>query len=1189
MTKFRFPGQLIRFLFLTMAIVVAGTLCGNAQTSTGQIKGIVTDASGAVVPGAQVTAVSLDTGFKRATVSRADGSFLIPLLDPSRYSVEIVAKSFERLVQGPITVQVTETADLGHVVLTVGSATATVTVTSQEELLQTEDATLGKVFDSTLIEALPLSTRNFTQLLSLQAGVSGAIPGTLALGNGTSQFSVGGGRVYDNAVNLDGVNAVSSSSSGSFSVPSPDALDEFKMQTGNYSAEYGRAGSGSVDVTTKSGTNKFHGDGFYFFRNKALDANAYFAKQADIIDGTPNVAADIRQAQWGGTVGGPIKKDKLFFFFSYQSTDQINGNAGTIINAVYPLIPTGDRSNSSVFAAELGKIYGGETGLLANVEKVADDGSNINPVSLALLQAKLSNGNYVLPSFPAADIDHTGRTDISYAHFSLNPTYNEKQYMGNLDYKLTPRQTITGKFFDSHSLFQTVDGYVPGFTSLSPNISDNTSVTHTFTLSPSLVNEVKLGFLRQYGGTVNSNGGLTATQIGMKPAPDAEGAFPQFLIALDGLIFPNSSGVLGVQTENQFSIGDTVSKTIGRHNMRFGGLGMDHELDLNSRGAGAVFVFTMADLFIGEDAAHNGSPFSNLLLSAAGTGSFERDFRFKDVGFFYQDDYKVRPNLTVNLGLRWDYYAWPDDTKGRMDNFVASRIGEGQFGIPNADQGYTGYTISSKFRKLNPNFTIPGGVATVSSQDGLTPNYKNFAPRVGFAWNPEKDLSVRGGFGLFFTRTSAILAQALVSGPPFNNSDLYSFGSEGTIQDPFSFLNLPPDSAYPLWTPRVYNAATQPSLLFNAAAEKIGNPYTEQWNLNIQQQFARDFLFELAYQGQNGVKLLEGLSQNQAGVASPSNPIRGITNNLESSYSAAGAPGPETSGTLNIQDRSPVAGLLSDEGLAVTGTTASSHYNALEATLNKRFSYGLQFLSAFTWSKNMDSDTVGYGGVGSAAVPPNDNTTTHHMSISGLDRTARFTTSGVYNLPTPVKNKNGFLGHALGGYGLSGVFVTQTGGPISFQLSNTTSGTSAIKLQGNLTASLAPGKTLNDVAGHGAAKNRLNNYFNTTHVGDGSGGTTICQNNPQSALMCPTGVNFGNLPTNTWLRNPGQKSVDLALTKTTRIFEGYNIEIRADFFNAFNWVNFGGPDAGIADATFGVIQSTTVDPRVIQASAKFKF
>jgi len=1185
MMKSRFVGQLAVAL-LAIACAFTGTTSAFAQASTGQIKGVVADASGAVIPGAHVTVVSLDTGFTRDAVSGGDGSFLVPLLPPGHYQIQVLAANFERLVRGPITVQVTETADLGNVAMTIGAQTATITVTGEEAQLQTENATLGKVFDSTLIEALPLSTRNFTQLLSLQAGVIGSIPSTLQFGNGTSQFSVGGGRVYDNEVSIDGVNAMSSSSSQSFSVPSPDSLDEFKMQTSTYSAEYGRAGSGNIEVTTKSGTNHYHGDGFYFFRNKALDANSYFNKLGEIETNEPNVAPDIRQNQWGGTVGGPIKRDKMFFFFSFQSTNQLNGNAGTVNDEAYMLIPAGDRSNTGLLAQNLGAIYGGQTGIFGG-EAVANDGSNINPVSLAILQAKFPNGQYILPSFPALNVVGSGqKNDISYAHFSLLPSYTEKQYMGNVDYKLTPRQTLTEKYFNAHTNTVSLSGTLPGFTSQAPSVSENASITHNFNLSPTLVNEVKLGYLRQNGGSVFVNPpGFTASSVGMTPTIDGADIFPQYVMAANGIVIQGRG--FSVSTENQYSISDVVSKSHGRHNMRFGGIAMDHQLELNSAGtwgSGAIIIFQTADFLLGLDGAPesqggNGSGLSNLLLTAANSGTFQKNYRFKDLGYFFQDDFKIFPNLTLNLGLRWDYYAWPTETKGRQDNFVRDLIGEGLFGIPTPDQVYTGYTVTKQFQKNNPSFYIPMGVTTVNAQDGLNSNYNNYAPRVGFAWVPyqgSKTTSIRGGFGLFYSRVSTVLAQTLISGPPFNNSDLYSFGTDGSQQDPFSHLDLPPDSAFPIWTPRNYSPSVTPSLLFNCVAPHLGNPYTEQWNLNIQQQIAKDFLFELAYQGQNGVKLLQALSQNQAEIASPQHPIRGITTN--------------NSTGINIQDRSPVAGMLSDEGLAVSQTTASSHFNALEATLNKRFSHGLQFLSAFTWSRDMDSNTVGLGAAGSGAVPPNDNTTTHHMSISGLDRTARFTTSAVYNLPKFVSDENSFFGHFADGWGMAGNLTAQTGPPIGFGLSATTTTTSDIKLQGSLTASLAPGKTLSDVAGHGKAKDRLNNYFNTPGVGDGTN-ASICDPIPgeSSALACPDPEGFGNTPTNTWLRQPGQKSVDFSLTKTTHVYERYNVEIRADFFNFFNWVNFAGPDAGIIDSTFGRIQGTTVDPRVIQASAKVKF
>jgi hypothetical protein len=1196
MTQAMTTARLMACILLVamVAFFTAATPGALAQTSTGQIKGVITDPSGAVVPGATVTAISLDNGFTRTAVTRSDGSFLIPELDPQHYKIQVLAPNFKRLERGPITVQVTETADVGRIPLSVGTEAQTVTVEAQAQLLQTENATLGKVFDSESIEALPLSTRNFTQLLSLQAGVIGAIPSTLVLGNATAQFSVGGGRVYDNAVNIDGVNAVSSSATGSYSVPSPDALDEFKMQTSTYSAEYGRAGGGNIDVTTKSGTNQFHGDGFYFFRNKALDANSYFNKQGQLANGNPNVAPDVRQNQWGGTIGGPVLRNRLFFFFSFQSTNQINGNAGTINNQAYPQLPSGDRSNGALLAQQLGAIYGGQVGLLGG-NPVAADGSNINPVAIKILQAKNPDGSYILPYF--APQSATGLSNVAYAHFSLLPTFTEKQYLANVDYKITDKQTLSTKFFDSHTSYLSLTGSLPGFTSTTPGVNDNDSIKDTYTISPTLVNEFKVGYMRQYADALyKTPSGFTASSVGMIPVIDGQDVFPQWDLLTNGIVIQGRG--FNSNVENQYSIADVVSKTLGRHNLRIGGTVLDHQLQINSAGtwgSGAIITYNTADFLLSETGTQNGSGISNLLVTAGNSGTFLKNYRFVDAGYFVQDDYKVTPRLTVNAGLRWDYFAWPSETKGRLDNFVRDLMGEGLFGIPTVGQQYTGYTIAAAFQKHNPGFQIPAGVTTVNDQDGATANWKNYAPRVGFAWSPENNLSIRGGFGLFFSRTSSVLAQSLISGPPFNNSDLYSFGTDGDAQDPFTHLGLPPDSAFPIWTPRQYSPTATPSLLFNAVADHLSNPYTEQWNLDIQQQVNNNLLFELAYQGQNGVKLLQALSQNQAAIASVSNPIRGITTNI-----TEGGPG----GSLNIQGRSPVAGLLSDEGLSVSQTTASSHFNALEATLDKRLSHGLQLLSAFTWSRDFDSNTVGFNGAGSSAVPPNDNNTTHHMSISGLDRTLRFTTSAVYQVPNPIRSAQNFaeqsLSRALGGWAMSSVIVAQTGPPTQFGLAAAATGSSAIKLQGNLTASLAPGVRLEQVQGHGAAIHRLTHYFNTgglyTVVSPAQAtaqvpaGSYPCgTSSTVSAFVCPGPTEFGDLPTNTSIRAPGQKTVDFSLTKTTKVYENYTVEVRADFFNFFNWANFAAPDSGPADSTFGLINGTTVDPRVIQVAAKVKF
>jgi outer membrane receptor protein involved in Fe transport len=1176
----RLPRLAGLLLAVLAALFLTATPAALAQGGTGQIKGVVIDQTGAVVPGASITAVSIDTGFTHKTVSGPDGSFLVPLLDPQHYRLQVVAPGFKTLERGPITVAVTETADAGRIPLTVGVQSETVTVEAQAQLLDTEDATLGKVFDAKSIEALPLATRNFSDLLGLQAGVIGAIPNTINFGNAASQYAVGGNRVYDNNINIDGVNALSSSGNGTYSVPSPDALEEFKVQTGNYSAEYGRAGGASVDVTTKSGTNHFHGDAFYFYRDHNLDANDYFAKQNQALAGTANSPLDLKQNQWGGTIGGPIVRDKLTFFFSFQDTFQREGSS--VIDYQYPLIPAGDRSNTGTFRAAMGAIYGGETAFNGTVIK--PDGSNIDPVAIALFQAKFDTGQYVFPAYPQRDFLNTGRPDISLAIFNTTTIYREKQYMGNLDYKLTSKQTLSERFFTYHNNTETPTGSTPGFSTASPHDSQNANVAHTWVITPTFVNEVKVAYLHQYQNSANDPHGFTATQIGMKQAPDSFGAFPLLLIADDGLLV-NGSTAKQSTDENQYSIGDTVSKTLTHHNLRMGALFMKHQYGLAFADAGAVFFLHNVDLLAGNA--------GNVFLSANSAGDFNKAFRFNDFTYFVQDDWRLLPNLTLNLGLRWDYFQQPLEKNGLFANFLPDKVAEGAFGIPTAAQAYTGYAISSRYLQLHPNFQIPGGVTVVNERDGLTPNYYNYAPRVGFAWSPKPGLSVRGGFGLFFNRASAAVAAATLIGAPFNNRPLAIFPAAATLADPFSSIGLLPDSSYPIYTPRAFVPNTAATVSLNVPATKVGNPYTEQFNLNIQQEFAHDFLFELAYQGSNGVKLLEALAKNQSGIASPSNPIRGYTTNIAESVD----------GGASLDNRVPYAGIGTDGQLSVTGTSASSHFNALEATINKRFSHGFQLLSAFTWSRNEDSDTVGTGGVGSGATPANDNTTTRHMSISGNDRTLRFTSSGVWNLPNPIRTPHNLfqssLNRTFGGWGLAGNLVAQTGPPISFGIATSVVQSSALISQQGLTASFAPGYDLQSIAGHGAAKGRLSNYFNTVGVGPNTstpvnpaaGTVPYCQTIPNhpSKLRCPGPIEFGNTPTFTSLRAPGQKTVDLALTKDVKIYENYNVQFRGDFFNAFNWENFGGPDSGITDVTFGLINSSTTAPRVVQIAAKFKF
>lgn len=1175
--------HVLHVILQLVLICVAGINMAYGQGAKGGIAGSLLDPSGASIIGAAVTATNLDTGLSRSTVSKSDGAFLFALVDPGRYRVEVVAKGFKKLVRQPVVVLVTETASLGQVALAIGDVNETVTVSNQAELLQTESATTGNVFDSKQVSSLPLSTRNFTQLLTLQGGVVTDIPIAAAFGNGTQGFSVAGGRYYDNSINLNGTNSVAAVTGGAYfiAIPSPDVVEEFKVQSSLYSAEYGQAGGSNVNLITKSGTNKFHGNVFEFFRNNVLDANEYFYKGSQMEAGNGNIAPILRQNQFGGTFGGPIVKDKAFFFFGYQGTRQINGASPGFVYTMpnYPLLPTGDRSNTVNLVASLGAIYGGTTGYpfgscALGINCVLPDGSNINPVAIKLLQMKLPNGKYFFSSFPSSGGLYSN------ASFSLPGHYNENQYVLDLDYQLSTRQLLSAKIFTANIKQDQILGNLPGFTSFGKTQNRNFTLSHTFTASPTLVNEVRVAFLRVALAT-NSTDPFSAADVGIKPAPDAESYFPWFLIPEAG-ISASSEAVYAANSENQYIFADTVSKVLGRHNIRFGGSYTRHRLpqDSNPGKPGALMMMTFQDFLLGQSATQNGLaaiglPYSNIIDTAGATGSFAKSYRFNDMSYFAQDDVKLARNLTLNVGLRWDYFEWPHDIEGRIAGFDPSLIAEGAFGIPNASQGYTGFTLARDYPRLHPGVTIPSEVTLENNTLVNGEDLKNFGPRVGLAWQPFPHWSVRGGYGIFYPRSSTAAADNEATGIPFNDFEQLVGQPTPTLQNPFDVLNLPPDGAFPIWQPRQYLAGGTPGYYNQVLDPNARNPYVQQFNLSIEREIGKNSVVEIAYLGSHGLRLLNTLGANQPGIASPSNPIRGITTNTYA----------------NIQDRAPVAGVIAGRGLAMNMFNGTSRYSALVLTYNQRISHGLQLLSSFTFGRSTDNNSLNSGGPGAGssglsggagnAQPPGNNNLNNHWGLSDWDRKVRSTTSFVYQLPDPLKSRGGIFDKFTSGWQTAGIMTFQSGQPTTFLMSQSIY--SAVT-NGSLTPDLVPGATLADIQGSGSTKNRLKHYFKSPGLEPGTDAPL-----PGTSFLLPGPLDYGQLGRGQPVRSPGQKNVDFSMIKDTALPREMNIEFRAEFFNLFNWVNFGPANPIVDSNAFGYISSTTVSPRIIQFGAKLAF
>jgi hypothetical protein len=616
-----------------------------------------------------------------------------------------------------------------------------------------------------------------------------------------------------------------------------------------------------------------------------------------------------------------------------------------------------------------------------------------------------------------------------------------------------------------------------------------------------------------------------------------------------------------------FTLSDTASKVFGSHTLRFGGTLVRHQLYTNSDllKAGQLIIFGFEDFLLGETGTGNNTALvapnggvSNLLASAAQTGSFEKDYRFNDISFFFQDDWRVRHNLTLNLGLRYDYFAWPHERYGRIGNFDRTRIEEGPYGIPPAGGSFSGFTIAGNFQSNFPQVSIPSGVAVTSATTLQGQDLNNFAPRIGVAWQPFARWSVRGGYGIFYPRVNAELANAMAFGFPFNSLMQTSFGPAGSLADPFSHLNLPPDASFPQWSPRKYDPTAVAPMLLAPIDTGLRNPYVQQWNVSIAREVTQDLAIEAAYIGSHGLRLVNTRAANMPGIATAANPIRGLTANPNEQ--------------ANLQRRSPVAGILADRGLALTTTDAESKYHAGIVSVTQRLRRGLQFSSAFTLGKSIDNNSLSPTGSVSNAQVGGDGGLQQY-GLSSFDRKYRWTTSYVYDLPG--LRRSGLLRALTSGWQSAGILTIQSGVPTTFAVQTTAS---AVKLQGYLTPDVAPGTTLDDIRGHGSVKSRLNQYFSSPGVAAVG-----------SVFRVPPPLGYGGLGRGLDVRSPGQKSFDVAIGKRFTLSERAAILLRGELFNAFNWVNFGLPAANVSTSNFGSITSTSTAPRIIQLAARVQF
>jgi Carboxypeptidase regulatory-like domain len=1142
--------KFVRLVALSLAC--AGVIDGQTA-STGALTGVTLDPSGAVLPGVILHLKNKDGSEAKSATSDNDGRFAFFLLPPGTYEVQASKVDFNPVTQRDIHVHVTETLRL-DVHLELATRVERMQVSSDPLMVQLDSSALGRTVDKDTVSSLPLATRNFTQLAGLSPGVAAGVYNAGELGTGATALSqigksndgifVHGARSYDNNWQLDGISVSDVHGAGPISggipIPNPDTLEEFKVQTGIYDAAFGRGAGANVSVITKAGTNHYHGTMFEYFRNDVLNANEYFLKKAR--QRRPN----LKQNQFGFVFGGPIRKDKLLFLGSYQGTRQVNGIAAgqarvacTVTLNEPPL--TDDRSLTA-----LGAQFAGLKGASGGVA-ISPDGSNINPVALALLNFKLPDGSFLIPTPQTVDPSKPFASS-GFSAFTQPCNFAEDQGLGTVDYVISEKSRLAARFFmaanDQLVTFPggafNPAGNIRGFSSPSDSDFVVFSLAHTYVLSNALLNQARIGFVRTSTKMV-ADAPFKWSDVGVSEGGmNKNNELPALNIAGSLSI---TTTIPRTYTQNSFVFNDVLSFLKGLHAMKFGGSLTRLEDNLDFSGVGSFVQFlSWPDFLLGLDGHSNGTgKVSNVFASADVFGLLTREFRVWEGSGFMQDDYRVMPSLTLNLGMRYERLGHFGDKLGRNSSFDVSKANAN----PPSSGSLDGYVVPSNF----PGALPPGVTRASNTFANYGEGQNTFAPRIGFSWQMlplTTRLVLRGGYGMYYSRSTGQSSSQSVLAAPFALTRINTglTNAAATFQAPFA-QPFPTAASFPMFVP--YSSSTKSSV--NAQAPNFRPALVQQFSLNVQGALARYWLLEIGYVGSRGTHLQRFRSLNQARSAS--------------------------SNTLaNIGSRVPIPGIRPDS-LREMESEGNSWYNGLEASVAKRLSQGIQLLASYTLSKTLDTDgaDVNSTSAGNALTLGDQNSPRQRWGPASFDRTHRVIFSGTWNLPSPSA---GLERTVFGGWAVAAVTTIGSGSALTIADTNTNNvfGISADRAQ------LSGDCSKDQLVKGGPVESKLDGYFNAD-----------CFTTPPIIGADGIGTGFGDSATGI-VEGPGQSNLDLAVSKTLKMKlpgENSGIQLRAEFFNALNHPQFSNPDANFTSPTFGLIASTSVNARVGQVAMRLVF
>jgi hypothetical protein len=1157
-----FSGMtLLTRVFRTLLLCFAGLLLTagflHAQVSRGTLNGRVTDADGAIVAGAQLTATQVSTGSNYMAKSSGDGQYTIPFLAPGTYRVTAASQGFKTSVHDNVIVGANQHITV-DVTLAVGARTEAVTVSADNTMLETTMASTGQVLDTEDIENMPVNGRTPMILAQLAYGA-------IATGNpqfyhpfdnsGPSSISLGGGASKQNEILIDGAPDGGADGTLAFSPPM-DAMQEVKVETFQADAAYGHTSGGTINHVTRSGTNQYHGSAYEYLQVSALNDTPYFNKH---VLGTPKRKSVTHFNQWGGTFGGPISiprvfngRDKLFVFFAYEGISD-NTPSPSIIT-----VPTEAERNGD-FSALLPQgivIYDPATGVKDSKGRVTRQPfpNNIIPASRLNKVGTNLASFFANPNTPAQKPD--GEQNYFYPGNSTDKFDSE---MGRIDANINSRNKVFFAFRHNdryHAANNAFNNIATGSVLIQPNWGAILDAVHIFNANTLWDN--RLNWTRNTESrplAVNYD----FSQLGFPPELAAASTAPGFPVT-SGTKFVDFGYSKGDYIPyDSFQYFTMLSHTVGKHSLSFGAdLRLDKEYSFRYGNSSGLYQFGLNGgqgwtngPFDNSGAAAIGQEFASMLLGLPTNGQFDINGKqisqAKYYALFVQDNYRVLKNLTLNLGLRYE-----------RDLPTTERRNQGVIGFDTAATNPINEQAQANFAAkpvsgVNFPSTLTGGLvfAGADHRSMYETTATNFSPRIGFAYTPVSTMSIRGGFGIF--NSSVGRTDPIATG--FNQTTQLQASLDGyltpngTLSNPFpTGLVQPPGSSLGL--------ATNLGQAVSFHPRKLLNDYAERWDLDIQQQMPAGILFEMGYVGERGIHV--GVNRNinyipsqYLNVGQYRDPVvyANLTQNVANPF--RGIPGSSMNGSTVTRQQ-----LLLPYPEFTTVTMSgfpggSSQFHAFQARLEKRMSQGVRFLVNYEWSKRFER--VAY-------LNPQDPAP--EKRVAADDRPQHLVASGTWELPFGRGRRYNIgvpvASYLASGWNLTSIFTFQPqGAPLSW---------------GDI---IYKGDNLNDL------------HVNS-HSPDGA--FDVSQFDRVSGHQPVTGTHIRTLPTYvSHARQDGIVALDMSIVKNNRITDRLNAQIRADFFNALNHPQFSAPNLSPTSSSFGTITSQANLPRTIQLGVRLAF